>query len=505
MSTPTGVRLFYLVSYAGFRICEWLVRLLPIEQAFAIGSVAGRLAYYLMGPRRELALNNLRLAFRAERSEAQLRALNREHFQLLGANLLAGLKAATLPQEKIWERVTANIPETRDKNSGWIALISHLGNWELYSRLGQKFPEYRFAAVYQTLANPFMDRYMRATRAKAGIELFDRRTQLLSCIHFLRGGGVVGVLIDQGAGYAGVWTPLFGRLTSSSTLAATLSVRTGLPVVPIAISTVGRARWNLTISEPVYPMTDDTELLTAHINRLLEYQIRQSPADWLWAHNRWKPLRPHFLFARNSRRVFFPPHFDQSTLDPFRILIVSPDSVEEAAATLPAVEAIKRGRPDTSLSVLTTTTIADLWKHQGAIDSVLEWNERESVFSIASAIQRAAQFDVAIFFNSRWKTSLAVWSARIPIRVGRDSGFVAALYNQHPTEPVESLNRVQMNLHIAESVGAAVDLSQAQQLPLQRFSGSMRRRTPDNLNENSRRTECGPLATSITGNGSTVE
>src|SRR5205823_8927701 len=118
-------------------------------------------------------------------------------------------------------------------------LISRIGNWELYSHLAEKFPEYCFGALYQPLANPFIDRHIRAARARSGIALFDRRNELLSCVRFLREGGAVGVLMDQGAGYAGLWTPLFGRLTSSSTLAARLSVRTHLPIVPIAITTTG--------------------------------------------------------------------------------------------------------------------------------------------------------------------------------------------------------------------------------------------------------------------------
>jgi lauroyl/myristoyl acyltransferase len=449
-------RVFHFGSYLGFRLCEGLIRLVSLDCAFVVGRAGGELAYRILRKRRALALGNLRLAFGVEMSEARLRALNREHFQLLGANLLAGLKASTLPHEKIWERVTANVPDERSQ-SGWIALISHIGNWELYSHLGEKFPEYRFGALYQGLANPFVDRYLRAARTSSGITLFDRRNELLSCVRFLREGGVVGVLVDQGAGYAGLWTPLFGRLTSSSTLAARLSLRTGLPVVPIAINTCGRARWKMTISEPVYPKADNAELLTAQINRLLEEQIRRSPADWLWAHNRWKPLRPHFLFARDQRRAFFPPDFDRSTLDPFRILIVSPASAEQAAATFPAVRAIKQGRPDTWLTVLTAAALAEVWKDNRAIDCVLEWHREESVFSLASKIRRAARFDVAIFFATRWKTSLAIWSADIPLRVGRRAGAKSWLYNQRPAEPNQPLDSVRMNLHIAQSVGANIN------------------------------------------------
>ena len=453
---PAALRVFHFVSYLAFRLGEALMRLVSLDCAFVVGRAGGELAYRILHKRRALALANLRLAFGAEMAEKRLRALNREHFQLLGANLLAGLKAATLPDEKIWQRVTANIPDKRVQ-SGWIALISHIGNWELYSHLASKFPEYRFGAIYQALANPFIDRYLRFARRSSGIALFDRRNELLGCVRFLREGGVVGVLVDQGAGYAGLWTPLFGRLTSSSTLAARLSLRTAVPVIPIAINTCGRARWKMTISEPLYPEAGDPEVLTAQINRLLEEQIRRSPADWLWAHNRWKPLRPHFLFARDQRHVFFPPEFDQSSLDKFRILIVSPASAQQAAATFPAVRAIKQGRPDTWLSVLTPPALSQAWKESGLIESVLDGDTNESIFSLASKIRRAARFDVAIFFGNDWKTALAVWSANIPLRVGQRCGPKSWLYNQHPVEPNQTLDAIGMNLHIARSVGADVN------------------------------------------------
>ena len=451
-----AIRVFHFGSYLFFRLGVALVRLLPLGCAFIVGRIGGELAYRILRKRRALALRNLRLAFGSEMSETQLQALNREHFQLLGANLLTGFKASTLPHEKIWRRVTASVPDDRTK-SGWIALISHIGNWELYSHLAEKFPEYRFGALYQALANPFIDRYVRSARRRSGIVLFDRRTELLSCMRFLREGGVVGVLADQGAGYAGLWTPLFGRLTSSSTLPANLSVRSGLPVVPITINTCGRARWKLTVSDPSYPKTDDAELLTSQINRLLEEQIRRAPADWLWAHNRWKPLRPHFLFARDQRRFFFPPDFDLSTLDPFRILIVSPQSAHEIAATFPAVGAIRQGRPDIWLSVLTHSALANLWKENSTIDHVLQWERGQSVSSIASNIRAVASFDVAVFFASTWKTSFAVWLAQIPLRVGRRCGPISWLYNQHPTKPDRPLDSVGMNLHIAHSFGANIN------------------------------------------------
>ncbi|MDQ6939801.1 MAG: hypothetical protein M3119_06545 [Verrucomicrobiota bacterium] len=451
-----ALRLCHYCSYLALRFCERLIALLPLDGAFVIGKISGELAYRLLRKRRALALENLRLAFGAEMSEPQLRALNRKHFQLLGANFLAGLKASTMPSEKIWERVTANVPEERPR-IGWLALIGHLSCWELFSHLGEKIPEYRFGAVYRRLYNPYLDRHLRKTRAGSGTTLFDRHNDLLKCVRFLRDGGVVGLLIDQGAGRAGLRTPLFGRLASSSTLAATLSIRTGVPVVPIAIETIGRARWKITILDPVFPPQDgDAELFTARINRLLEEMVRRSPADWLWAHNRWKADRPGFLFTRDQRRVFFPPDFDRAKLVPFRILIVSPNTRVAAAATLPAVRAIQQARPDTWLAVLTPSDRADVWRDVPEINRTIEY-DGESTLTLASEIQRTAKFDAAIFFAPTWKTALGVWRTGIPIRVARRCGLMSLFFNLHPQKPKNISDPIRLNLRLAKSIGANID------------------------------------------------
>ena len=83
---PAAVRVFDFGLYLAFRVGLSLVRLLPIDCAFAVGRTGGELTYRILRRRRALALQNLRLAFGDEMSEARLHAINRKHFQLLGAN-----------------------------------------------------------------------------------------------------------------------------------------------------------------------------------------------------------------------------------------------------------------------------------------------------------------------------------------------------------------------------------------------------------------------------------
>ena len=454
-------RLFHFCTYLVFRLFLGLQRFVPISLVFLAGRCGGDIAYCLLWKRRRLALVNLGRAFGEQKTKAGLRALNREHFRRLGANLLCSFKVATMTRSAVLQRVTIEMPATLNvppegKRTGWVAMISHLGNWELFGQLTALFPDYKYGAIYQKLANPHIDRYLREIRVRAAVILFERKEGFLRSVDFLREGGAIGVLVDQSAGYAGLWTPFFGRLASCSTLAATLATRAEVPIVPIAIYTSGLARWHVAVSEPIDCGCDPIEEVTARINRELESQIIESPADWLWSHNRWKPLRPHFLMELDQRRYYFPPDCDRNTLEPFRILVQSPGSLPQARSSLPAVRAIKAGRPDIFLAIITTSSLAGFWENVSEVDQVIQ--SRESCCPSLPEIRALQCFDAAIVLSASFWLALKVFLAGIPIRVGPSGTFGTCFYNQYlPEPPPDSANETLAYLQVAQSVGANIN------------------------------------------------
>lgn len=454
-------RVFPFCIYLVFRLFLALVRFVPIDLIFLSGLCIGDLTYCLFWKRRRLAFNNLARAFKGQKTSAELRNLNRAHFRRLGANLLSAFKVATMARSEVLKRVTVEKPATLDVPSehdrtGWVAMISHLGNWELYGQLTGLLPDYKYGAIYQKLANPFIDQYLCRMREREGVVMFERKEGFLRSVDFLRAGGVVAVLVDQSAGYAGLWTPFFGRLASCSTLAATLAIRTDVPILPIAINTCGLARWRVVASDPIENGINDVDMITAQINRRLEYQITKSPIDWLWSHNRWKPLRPHFLLTRDQRRYFLPPDCDRNTLDPFRILFQSPGTLSQAQSSLPAIRAIKTGRPDIFLAIATTPSLAAFWGEVSDVDEVIQW--RELCWPLLPEFRSLRRFDAAIIaFPSFW-LALGIYLAGIPIRVGSRRTFGACLYTQDlPGVLSETANEITSYLRVAQSVGANVN------------------------------------------------
>src|SRR2546423_10484493 len=147
---------------------------------------------------------------------------------------------------------------------------------------------------------------------------------------------------------------------------------------------------------------------------MIDQEILKKPEDWFWVHNRWKTPQPNFLLTNYKRGLYVPPG---AKLKPFRILIRAANWLGDSVITVPAVRAIKAGRPDAHLTVLAPEKIASVWKLVPEVDEVLPIDGKK-FFATVKALRRQAAFDVAILFPNSLRAALEVWFAGIPRRVG---------------------------------------------------------------------------------------
>src|SRR5205807_5318787 len=130
-----------------------------------------------------------------------------------------------------------------------------------------------------------------------------------------------------------------------------------------------------------------------------------------------KTPKPKFLLATYRRGVAIPSGFaPERDLQPFRILIRASNWLGDAVMSVPAVRAIKRGRPDARVTILTPARLADFWKRVSAVDEVIAFAADENVFAVARKLPR--DFDAAVIFPNSLRTALEAWLAGIPRRVG---------------------------------------------------------------------------------------
>jgi heptosyltransferase II len=427
------------VVYILYRAGSAIAAALPLRLLFAAGQILGSCAWFVSGKYRRLAERNIAIAFGDEKSPRELRRLVRRHFRRLGANLLCSVKLTHMSPEKILQRVTVENIESMDSRfrAGIpvVLVLSHLGIWELFAQLMPKFVGYvRNASVYQRLGNRFIDTHVRRTRSQTGLELFDRKDGFQPVIDLLRSGGGVGVLSDQHAGDHGLWTPFFGRLASTSPLPGLLAKRTRAAVIAAAVYTTGPARWRMVFTERFDQPGASIADLTSKINKVIEQQIRVAPEDWFWVHNRWKTPQPNFLLARYKRGVYLPPGVSAHDLKPFRILVRSSNWLGDAVMSVPAVSAIKNGRPDAQVTIATPSNIAPMWKLVPGVDAIIPL-ANGSLLSAVGLLRRRPLFDAAILFPNSLRVALESLLSGIPRRVGYQGHWREWLLNQTVPEP----------------------------------------------------------------------
>ena len=431
--------MFDFVVYLLYRAGSAVVAALPLPFLFAFGQFLGVCAWMFSGKYRRLATRNLEIAFANEKSPRELRQLVRRHFRQLGANLLCSAKLTQMPPEKILEHVEVENIESmaREFRAGVpvVLVLSHLGTWEVFAQLMPKFVGFvRNASVYQGLGNRFIDKHVRRTRSQTGLELFDRHDGFEPVIDLLRSGGGVGVLSDQHAGDHGVWTPFFGRLASTSPLPALLAKRTRAALIAAGVYTTGPARWRMVFTERFDQAGASVAVLTSKINQVIEQQILRAPEDWFWVHNRWKTPEPNFLLAHYKRGIYLPPEISARDLKPFRILIRSSNWLGDAVMSVPAVRAIKGGRPDVHVTIAAPDKIAPMWKLIPEVDAIIPLSEG-SLLPVVRLLRQQMPVDVAILFPNSLRVALESWLSGIQRRVGYRGHWRSWLVNQIVREP----------------------------------------------------------------------
>ena len=468
-STPSSKRAVQWLIYALFRCIEGVLWLLPLIVVWAVGRVLGTGAYFLGGKYRRLALHNLHIAFGREKSPGEIRHLAREHFKSLFANILCGFKLPLMSEADICKHVRSEGIERAqaaydDGKRPVVNLVLHASCWEILTQVPSMYVRgHKAGAIYQALRNPWLNALVLRRREKLGYALFDRQAGFNAPMKFIRDAGQVGVLVDQHAGDHGLWCPFFDRLASTTTIAALMAIRTRAAVLPMMVYDDGPARWRLVCAPEVKSAEAEptAEGLTLAITQAAEQLIRAQPTSWFWVHNRWKLPKPHFLLPNYRRGIAFPPDYNMSRLQPFELLIRSPNWLGDACMAFPMVRAIKRGRPDMRITVLGPDKLEELWLSLSEVSCYIGKPAKAGVFQVARLIKAVGvEFDAAVLCTNSTRSTLEIWLADVPRRVGFKGSLRAKLLNQIVKEPkikIDKEHHAHRYLRLAKGIGADIE------------------------------------------------
>ncbi len=286
------------LNYLVLRVIVFLINLIPLKLAQRIASFVGLLLYKILKKRRLATLNNLREAFKSEKSEEEIVRIAKKSFQNM-----AMIAPEFLKIRKLAFRLREIMPVEKDKivwdvlaeKRGVVFLIFHIGNWDFLgveaARMG--FP---ISAIGRPLKNPYVYNYVRDTRAITGMKNIDKDGALKDAIRALRRAECVAVLCDQNAGARHPKVPFFGRPAHTFSTPVTLALQTNSEIVPVTCIRKGWGKFYCEVHNPVALLRGEKteELLFENMKRMneaIEHIIRKNPDQWLWMHNRWKLKR----------------------------------------------------------------------------------------------------------------------------------------------------------------------------------------------------------------------
>jgi KDO2-lipid IV(A) lauroyltransferase len=290
-------------EYLALRLIAALIRALPLDTG---AQVSGRLWRWIApwNRRHKRALQNLAIAF-PEKTPHEREAIARAMWENLGRVMAETMQIDRIIAEPdrirldpASEKVFARY---RNKMGSVIGVTLHMGNWELAAwpmTVAGNNP----AAVYRSVNNPYVDRYLRSLRrnlypggllGKGRIngsrEEGQKTARLIT--DFVRKGGRLGLACDL-YDRSGLPVPFFGRPAPSVTIPAIIARRIGARIwLSRCLRQGNESRFVIEFKELKVPRTanpaDDVKWITAAMQRQFEEWIREVPEQWMWSNRRW--------------------------------------------------------------------------------------------------------------------------------------------------------------------------------------------------------------------------
>jgi KDO2-lipid IV(A) lauroyltransferase len=285
------------IEYFFARLFALIFQLLPHKAAIELGARLGRAANNLWMTRHKIIIQNLEIAFGDSMQAAAREELSRDIFGNIGRTMAEICRYPKMNKQRILDLVDSEGEETfqevLDYGKGGLLTGSHFGNWELIGAYINALG-YPVDFLVRGQHNRYVDDYLSYLRRCSGVRVIhSERGGMKEILRALKNNRQVAIVSDQHAGSQGIVIKFFGRLVSVPRAPASLSVKTGAPIVTGQIIRNQDHTHHCIFDKPIYPnMEADSKeeifRLTKLFTMRIEQVIRKRPELWLWTHRRFK-------------------------------------------------------------------------------------------------------------------------------------------------------------------------------------------------------------------------
>ncbi|MBU2951188.1 lysophospholipid acyltransferase family protein [Tamlana agarivorans] len=273
----------------------WLISILPFRLLYLISDGVYILLYHIIGYRKKVVTNNLKLVF-PNKPEEEIFAIRKKFYKHLCDMFLEMAKTMSISKAELEKRFILKNPEEvrrlESANKSALFMYGHYASWEwsLQLQTQTSFPGF---AVYKRLANKYFDKMVRDIRSKYNTTLISTKETVTKIAHNERKGikSFMAFLSDQSPKLSKdvYWSEFMGVDVPCFTGAERLAKKLDLTMAYIKITKVKRGYYEaeiITFTESPKDYKDYE--LTDMFLREVEKQIHEAPEFYFWTHKRWK-------------------------------------------------------------------------------------------------------------------------------------------------------------------------------------------------------------------------
>lgn len=273
----------------------WCLHWLPLPILGRLGEGIGDLLFVLVKKRRNIALTNLAICM-PELSAEQRTELARRHFAAYARSVLERgiLWWGSEKRLRRLIQVEPRVPLDQIAAGPVILLCPHFVCLDVAGVAVML--ESSLCSIYTRQQSRVFDEALRKGRSRfRPIRLFSRADGVKPIIRAMREGLPFFMLPDMDFGAKDAeFVDFFGKPASTLTAPARIAAATGAALIPVVANYLPNYQgWKVTFHEAWkdYPGPDILEA-TRRMNAFIEQRVLEAPAEYFWAHKRFKTRPP---------------------------------------------------------------------------------------------------------------------------------------------------------------------------------------------------------------------
>ncbi len=272
----------------------YLISLLPFFILYGLSDLVAFLLQHVFKYRRDIILNNLRIAFPGKK-EAELEIILKKFYHNFCDTFIESVKLISISRKQLDKRITSDaslFEELKQSGKAVQLYMAHNFNWEYANVHTAAVVGMPFLGVYQPIRNKAVDRLFLYLRGRTGSVLLPANDMRNAMLPWRNKQYVLGLIADQNPGRpdsGAYWLNFFTKKAPFVKGPEKYARFNNCAVVFCFVEKIKRGHYKMTFELITETPRDFKEgELTIRFVRYIENAIRRQPEIYLWSHRRWR-------------------------------------------------------------------------------------------------------------------------------------------------------------------------------------------------------------------------